>query len=313
MSPDSSNAQRFVLIANPTAGRGRAARFAHSMADELARAGRVCELVWTDAPSGAEGVARRAIDNVKGEPACLVPVGGDGTVQQVANAIVTAAGSPLTLGLAPVGRCNDFAAQLGVPSEPRAAARFLLAGRPHAIDLGRVNDRYFCTIAALGFDAAVSRFVNEMKVPLHGTPAYIYGVMRMLGRYRSVPLRLRMDGRDESRTLFLVASANTAAYGGRMQIAPGADPTDGLLDFCLVCDVRALRVLRLLHRVINGRHTDLPEVAMHRAQSLTIESEAPMEVWADGEPVGATPARIESVAGALRVMLSAAPRGGASP
>ncbi|MFQ5422429.1 MAG: diacylglycerol/lipid kinase family protein [Phycisphaerae bacterium] len=301
---------RYVIIANPVAGRGRAERLAEAVHQRLTDTGAESRIEHTSARGEAETIAAAALAQPRqpgGDRLCVVACGGDGTIQQVANALMQAPESRGVLGLAPGGRCNDFASSFGVETDPVAIADVLLAGHLQAVDLGRVDDRYFCTVAAMGFDAAVSRFVNEMRLPLSGTAAYVYGVLRVLLRYRTVEATLSFGKSERTGPLFLAASANTPSYGGRMRIAPDANPHDGHLNVCVVAPLSRLRVLRLLRRVMRGAHQDLPEVRFVRTPSMRIHTAQPQEIWADGEVIGRTPAVIQTIPAALNLLVPARP------
>ncbi len=294
---------RYVIIANPAAGRGRAGRLADDIHRRLVASGAACCIQHTSAKGDAETLTLESLGTEAPDTTtCIVPCGGDGTVQEAVNALLATGPSAGVLGLAPAGRCNDFASAFGASPDAGRIVDVLLNGRPRHVDVGRVNDRYFCTIAAFGFDAAVSRFVNDMKMPLSGTVAYVYGVLRVLQRYRPEQVNLIYDDGRRVGPLFMVASANTPTYGGSMRVSPDARPDDGLLDVCVVSPLDRWRVIRLLRRVMDGRHTDLPEVDFVRTKALRIETDGPCEVWADGELVGQTPATIEAVPGRLVVM-----------
>jgi diacylglycerol kinase (ATP) len=235
---------------------------------------------------------------------CLVACGGDGTVQEAAQALAECHGAPAdrpALALAPAGRCNDFARALGIPRDPRGIAEVLLHGRVRNIDLGRVNDRVFCTVAAVGADAVISDYVDRMKVPLRGTPAYLFGALRVLSRYRGCRVCLEGDFGTIDQTVFVASCANTSSYGGAIRIAPTADPTDGRLDLCIIHPVSTPRIATLLPRVLLGRHLDQPEVRLISTCGFTIRSTEPLTLWADGEPIAQTPARIEAMAGVLKM------------
>jgi diacylglycerol kinase (ATP) len=209
------------------------------------------------------------------------------------------------MGLAPAGRCNDFARVLGVSTNAQAMADVLTNGTPCSIDLGRVNDRYFCTVATVGVDAEVSSYVDAMRVPLSGTAAYLYGALCVLGRYQ--PRTVRIAGRFGviEQAVFLASCANTSFYGGSIPIAPGAVPIDGLLDLCIIDALSTWRALRLIPTVLKGRHRLEPEVRFIKTKRLSIETGEPLELWADGERIGRTPATIEVAPGAVEVMLPA--------
>ncbi len=103
--------------------------------------------------------------------------------------------------------------------------------------------------------------------------------------------------------IFLASTANTSSYGGAIKIAPRATPTDGQLDLCVIEAVSRLRALTLLPTVLAGRHCSQPEVRFIQTTRLTIDATEPLDLWADGERLGHTPATIEVAPGAIRVML----------
>ena len=292
---------------NPTAGRGGTERTARAVQTLVTQAGLECQTRATSVAGDAEKMAADAIADHTGDaPCCVVASGGDGTVQEVANAVAKSAANEAVLGVAPAGRCNDFARAMGITADPLDIASVLTTGVIRSVDLGRVGERYFCTVAAMGFDAAVSRYVDRSKVPLRGTMAYIYGSFRVLLEFKTPILKLSGDFGDYEGPVFLAASANTACYGGAMKIAPDADAFDGRLDICLVMDIAKWRVLKLMPQVMSGRHARRPEVRLWRTRVMTasvIDGGSDLELWADGEPIARLPATIESVPAALRIML----------
>ncbi len=296
---------RYLLIANPTSGKGRCERMAKQVRAVLKEAGAEALLELTSARGDAESIATQALADSQDQGErrlCVVACGGDGTVQEVVNALLARGERRGLLGIVPGGRCNDFASALGIGRDLPRIARTLLAGRARGIDVGRINDRYFCTVAARGCDAAVSRFVNDVRLPISSTTAYVLGTLRVLCSFKPVSVRLTFDDATFEGEVFLVASANTTSYGGKLRIAPEADPCDGLLDVCIVSRLSRLRGLHLLQRVLRARHGDLPEVRFVRTRSLKIEPAEAREIWADGELVDLTPAVIECVPRAIDVL-----------
>lgn len=302
-----SNARSFLIIVNPISGRGRALRVAEAVGAELRAVGAPVTIEQTSRSGHAQQIARDYASEQTRRPTCIAGCGGDGTMQEIANALAglrTSLGETCPLmGVLPAGRCNDLARALKLPRRPSAMAQVLANGTPCAIDLGRVNDRYFCTVATAGVDAEISSFVDTMRVPLRGTPAYLYGALRVLPHYK--PKKVRISGAFGvvEKHVFLASSANTASYGGAIPIAPNAVPTDGQLDLCVIDSLSMLRALSVIPAVLRGKHQHRPEVQFLRTDRLTIESEQPMELWADGERVGTTPATIEAVPGAVRILL----------
>ncbi len=297
----------FLIIANPTSGRGRGSPRAEAVAERLRERGRTVRLHYTTAGGEAERIAADAASGDGEVPACVVACGGDGTVQEIANALARAQAErgedAPPMALAPAGRCNDFARALHMPRDPDEVAGVLMTGKPRAIDLGCVNDRYFCTVATVGIDAEVSSFVDARPLPIKGTIAYLYGALCVLAKYKPGSVRIEGDFGVIEQPVFLASTANTSSYGGAIPIAPGASPTDGVLDLCVISAISRLRLLALLPTILRGRHRSSHHVQFVQTKRLTIHTPEPVEVWADGERIAQTPVTIEVAAKALRVLL----------
>jgi diacylglycerol kinase (ATP) len=294
----------WAIIANPAAGRRRAERSAKILAQAIQGRGERVEVSVTRGPGSAEELAREA---VKAGATRVVACGGDGTVHEVVNGLMSAANGAdgVALGVLSSGRCNDFSFALGLPNGSAKAVDYLVRSAVRSIDLGRIGDRYFTTIATLGFDSEVSQYVEQGSPPrfLRGTASYLYGAVVKLIKYRSQWVHLKGDFGEFQGDLFLVATGNTTRYGGRMKMTPSAIVDDGLLDICLVRPVPRLVVLRMIPKTFYGGHVDHPAVSMHQTRRLEIDSREPLWLWADGEPITQTPATIEVVPGALTVLV----------
>ena len=296
------NRGKWVIVANPVSGKGRSLDLSDRTGRLLTSANVPNEVLYTTRAGEAEDLARRAVDEgAVGALAC----GGDGTLHEVINGIMSHPQGPdVTVGVIPAGRCNDFAAAMGLPKDPNGVAELIVEGNFRRIDLGLVGGRYFATVATLGFDSAVSQYVADGHVPrfLSGTPSYVYAILLQLLRYKDASVRLEGEDFEYSGRIFLAATANTAQYGGNMKIAPGATPDDGALDVCLVKSVSRWEVVMMVPRVFSGGHLANPAVSMHRVKRLKIDADTPMPVWADGERVAETPTEIVVAPGALNFL-----------
>ncbi|MCY3871329.1 MAG: diacylglycerol kinase family lipid kinase [Gemmatimonadetes bacterium] len=285
----------WTIIANPVSGRGRARRTGERVADLLHERGVYVDLMMSGAPGDCERLAREALARgVRQVAAC----GGDGTVHEVVNGL---ANSDAILGVVPCGRGNDLARALGLSSDVEDVVNTLVHGVDRAIDLGKVGDRFFVTVASLGFDTAVAQRARSRPSRLGGTASYCLAVLRTLSGYRSPFVRLRGDfGVFEGRIL-LAATANAPFYGSGIKIAPDAIVDDGALDVCIVADVSRWTVLRMFLRAYSGAHVGHSAVRVVQTRTLQIESDDPLWIFADGEPMCEVPAKIEVVPGALKV------------
>ena len=285
---------RVLVVANPVAGRGRAAVAAHRAVPRLTAAGWQVDLLVTRAPGEAGRMA------VESDHDRVLVCGGDGTVGEVAAAL---AHRDTSLGILPSGRGNDFAAVLGIPADRDRAVDVFLGGVVRMVDLGRANDRLFCTVAGIGFDAEVNRRAQGWPWRLLGRWSYAVGVVACLPGFRLPTLTVTGPfGRVERRG-YLVAVSNGGRYGGGIRIAPDSSPDDGLLDVCLVGEVGRLELLRLLPTAYAGGHLLHPAVTMYRGDEIVVETDRPMPVVADGEPLGQTPVRFTVAPAALRVVV----------
>jgi diacylglycerol kinase (ATP) len=284
-----------VVIANPAAGGGRGARVGERVVSALAARGVDAALAPTAGPGDATRLAAAA---VAGGARTVAACGGDGTVHEVVAAL---AGGTAALGIVPCGRGNDLARVLGIPAAVEAAAEVLAAGRVRRIDLGRIGDHRFSTVASLGFDAEAAELVHRRRVPFTGTAAYLCAVARTLVTYRAPGAHLEGSFGVFDGEILLAATGNTSTYGGGMRIAPRAVCDDGLLDLCIVRPVPRATFLRHFPRIFAGTHENLPFVEMLRTRELAITTSRPLWIYADGEPIGRTPARITVEPGALAV------------
>ena len=302
-----SSERSILIIANPASNRGKGGRLATAVAEELTQHGLRVEVRYTTGSGDAASFTAEALADSAAGFTCIAACGGDGTVQEVASVLADARlkGRPdcPALGVIPAGRCNDFARALGINRDPVAIAEILGTGQPCPIDLGRANGHYFCTVATMGIDAEVSSYVDSMTLPLKGTAAYLYGAVRVLMSYRAQPVKLEGDFGVLEGPIYMASTANTACYGGAIQVAPGASPTDGLLDVCVVAPLSRLRALRLIPVLMKGRHAAEPEVQLLKTRRLRITTNTPSELWADGERLTTTPAELEVIPGAVEVLL----------
>ena len=319
----------FILIANPISGKGHAKNVAEQAYTALIESGAQGQLTFTSASGDAKRFAQEAVsDGIRSVIAC----GGDGTLHEVVNGIATV--PDVVLGVLPCGRGNDFAAAIGVPLKPEAAIATLVSGTPIRVDLGRcyqnshqltVNscqskggaiepdpsltdnrgptpNNYFTTIVTCGYDTEVSRRAAKGTPLFAGTASYAYAAVETLFYYEPPSVRLEGDFGVYEGPLLLAATGITNRYGGGFQIVPNARIDDGLFDVCIIRPVSSLTVLRLMVTLFWGGHVSHPAVSMHQTRTLTIETDTPMLLYADGEPMCETPATVEIIKEGLTVM-----------
>lgn len=317
----------FVIIANPISGKGHAKNVAEQGYAALTESGKQGQLMLTSASGDAKRFAEEAASD---GTQLIIACGGDGTLHEVVNGIATV--PDVTLGVLPCGRGNDFAAAIGVPLKSEAAIATLLSGTPIRVDLGccyssrqslaishqqegitspenlstdsrqPIADCYFVTIATCGYDTEVSRRASKGTPLFAGTASYAYAAVETLFYYEPPSVRLEGDFGIHEGPLLLAATGITNRYGGGFQIVPDARIDDGLFDVCIIRPVSSLTILRLLVTLFWGGHVGHPAVSMHQTRTLKIETDTPMLLYADGEPMCETPATIEIIKSGLTVM-----------
>lgn len=232
----------------------------------------------------------------------IIAVGGDGTVREVASALVN---TDAALGILPFGTGNDIAKPLNIPTETEPALNALLNGKPRPVDCGRVNDSYFFNIAGMGFDVDVLVETERFKKKRKGMLPYLLGVMSAVVHKKKIPMKITLDGKERNTELLMIDIANGKYFGGGMKVAPDASPFDGLFDVVMVKYVSLLRFLTLLPSFIKGGHIKYAEVTVCRAKTVDIELEDGDElpIQTDGEIDNVTPARISMECGAVNIIL----------
>jgi YegS/Rv2252/BmrU family lipid kinase len=284
---------RIKLIYNPMAGRGRASRH-HAEAERYLR-----ELgadIDVHASTSPADMTQAAADASHGNFERVVVCGGDGTLHLSVREFDLANG---TLALIPLGSGNDFAKVLDIPRDLRAACELALRGRVREVDVAVANGIRYLGVAGLGFDSEVARYANESVKFLRGSLVYLYAILRVLPRF--TPHRVTIDGNRHEEIMFACAG-NSRQYGGGIRITPDAKIDDGQLDLCIVHRTSRMQLLKTLPKAYTGAHVKSPFVEMSRGTVFSFDSERPMDVYADGERITATPVRFELADERLRIV-----------
>lgn len=246
-------------------------------------------LVSTECPHHATELARAAIAD-----GCtlIVAIGGDGTINEVATALVGAP-APVALGLIPCGSGNGLGRHLGIPKPDERAFRTLIDGTPRVIDSARANEHPFFNMMGLGFDAEISARFRSLKK--RGFPRYLKIIMTEFFRYKPVRCAISREGVSSERLdteAFILAIGNSDQYGNDGFITPLARIDDGQLDLTLIRRVRLWNAPPLALRLLTRRLYGSGAVAHMRAPGFVIERDAAGLIHTDGEP-RETAARVE--------------------
>jgi diacylglycerol kinase (ATP) len=259
----------------------------------------------------------------------IVLFGGDGTIHRHLGQLVRL-GLPVLI--VPSGSGNDFARALGfrrVGDSLKAWKKFCAgAGSVRTIDLGMISScavageapaphsqRYFCCVANVGLDSEVARRANLLPRWVRSRGGYVMSLLPAIFRFRAAKMKIFTASQEfqaarqpqswdvrSDRPTILAAFANTPTYGGGMKIAPLAKMEDGLLDVCVVADLDPLKLFCLFPTVYGGGHIKLPEVSYFQERRVRVETERPLDVYADGEYVCRTPVEITMQSAAMKIV-----------
>jgi diacylglycerol kinase (ATP) len=299
-----------VVIANPRAGRGRVAQEMPEIERALRSRRLDHRIVETAGPGDATRIAREAL--AAGER-FLLAVGGDGTVLEVVNGMIEddrAVDPGAVLGVIAAGTGCDFVRTFGLPGDSIRATAVLTGDRLFPIDVGRATVttpeggsavRYFPGVVEAGLGGrAVAR---AERLPGRLTRSrYFYGFWSSLVRSPKGRVSVVAGANEYEGPALSVTVANCQYFGGGMRLSPRSWPSDGLLDTLVLHGPRAGFFTRL-PKVFQGDWLPDPNVTEMKSRRVTVESEQPLPVHADGEPLGTTPARFEIVRLPIRLKI----------
>jgi diacylglycerol kinase (ATP) len=301
-----------LVIVNPVAGSGSTAKEWPRIHRQLNAAGFSFDYEFTPGKGQAIEIARRAAE---AGYACLVAVGGDGTVNEVANGILCSTRPAGTLlGQISCGSTCSFGRSLGIPRDFAGACSRLTGTGRATIDVGLVSyhyrgqtlRRYFVNAADVGLASAIAdswkylpggsgRRFNHLLRTLAG--------LRCLGSQRNTVFKMRIGDESESRLGCNITVANGQYLGDGMHMAPHARLDDGLLDIVTAGNLTRFELLKIWPRLYRGTHLRHPQVQERKAPSLTIESDEPLLIEADGEILGESPASFAVIPAALSIVV----------
>lgn len=308
-----------LVIVNPSSASGSTGQAWPGVASDLRSEFGAFQTAFTKVRGDAASIAADAAR--KGRK-LIIACGGDGTISEVANGILSS-GKDAELGILPSGTGGDFRRSLEIPSQSRAAARILREGRTRRIDVGRISFvdhdgaeamRYFVGVASCGMSTKVIERVKAGGpdwLP-SSTPKWLggrvsFGAAVLQTAMRTEPTRLLVQLDDAHERHLLVVNlcvANARYFGGGMKIAPEAKLTDGKFDVVGVGDLGAMKIFTSAPRVYFGSHLSMPEVSHARARKVSVrpaERDSVVDLEVDGELPGRLPATFQIIPEALRV------------
>lgn len=234
------------------------------------------EVLFTEYPGHATLLTETALKNGAD---IIVAAGGDGTVNEVAAAMIN---SEIPLGILPAGSGNGLARCLKISMSYMIALHTIMKGNTRLIDTATVNKTFFISIAGVGFDAHVAQdFANS---ELRGLISYMRIILKEYRKYKSVKYQINIDGKSIEKQALMVSFANSNQFGFRTRIAPQAKIDDGFLDICFVKKMPFSKVPFAIYHLFKGTPGKTGYVEYLRGQKIQIRNEKEILMNIDGEP-----------------------------
>ena len=310
MSFKTDQNERLVIV-NPNAGNGKGRKEWDRISVLIKKAGLLFTAKFTERKGHAIEITLEAISAGFRK---IVIVGGDGTLNEAVNGVVTntvCAPTDITLALIPVGTGNDWGKMFGISTDYEKAVRIVSENKTLLHDVGIVSfyngaekfNRYFINISGLGFESVVVKKTNLQKDRGQGGKLiYFYNLLTSLLAYKNTKAEIIIDGEIIHADLFSLNVGNGRYCGGGMRQTPRAIPDDGLLDVTIINGMGKFEIIRNLNILYNGTILRHPKIDGYKCKNIKVTSESEMFIEADGESLGQTPAEFNIIADAIRIV-----------
>ena len=215
----------------------------------------------------------------------LVAGGGDGTVNEIVNGILSADTTPkMALGVLPLGTANDFARGCGIPLDPYEAVKLATEGEPVSVDIASANGVYFANVASGGFGAEVTVGANPTLKKVIGGGAY--ALTGIVTAAKMEPYAGRFVSADETaeEEFIVMAVGNARQAGGGFQVTPNAYLDDGLMDVMVISDFQTTDLGLVIQESQDFTNTDNRFVHYRQLPAFEIDVPGNVPINLDGEP-----------------------------
>ncbi len=273
---------RILCIVNSISGTRNRRLDATRMKQTLLDAGIEATVVPTRYAGHAGELASEAVK--KDTYDVVLAAGGDGTINEIANALVH---SDIILGILPMGSGNGLAHHLNIPRKLKEALEVVKEQHFISIDAGTcwnsgIGKHYFFSNCGVGYDAEVIH--NYDAVERRGFFTYMYFMFKSIVTLKPSLLHLKCNDRDEKMRPFVLTAANSSQYGYNIKVAPQADITDGILDLMIVEDATYLRVFRFAFLALLSKQDQVEDVATYmRTTEVELTFDQVTKFQSDGE------------------------------
>ncbi|SDR96216.1 lipid kinase, YegS/Rv2252/BmrU family [Mucilaginibacter mallensis] len=288
--------RKALFIVNPVSGGKKKDGVPDMIEKNLDKSVFEYSIVYSDGVAHAHVIAKEAIASHD----LIVAVGGDGTVNEIASALV---GSNTVFGIIPFGSGNGLSRFLGIPMDAEKAIQNLNVWHVETIDAATANGEWFFNMAGMGFDAHISEVFSHQKT--RGFSTYIKSSFREINNYKAHTYHIDIDGVVYEREAFMLSFANSSQYGNNAHVSPHASVQDGLLDVCIIKPFPLWRFVGMGIRMFTKTAHRSKYVEIIRGKHIIIKRNEPGPFHLDGEPriapavvdINVAPASLRIIAG----------------
>ncbi len=269
--------EKILVIINPISGTRQKMNLPLIISQFIDRNVYEVQVVYTGYKGEAtEIVSRKLTENYR----YFVAVGGDGTVNEIAKALI---GTQGIMGIIPVGSGNGLARHLKIPLIPEKAIGVINRQNYQSIDYGLINNVPFFCCCGVGFDAHIGHKFSQAKS--RGFSSYVKTTVQEYINYKPEVYQLTVDNKQTIKhKAFLITFANGSQYGNNAYIAPLADIRDGKFDICILSPFRAFKAPAIGARLFSGNIDKSQHMHTEKASKAILEREAEGVIHFDGEP-----------------------------
>lgn len=288
------------LIFDPISGGGMGKEYINDVVEKLKNNKVDLDLYYTKKVGDAREVSKEIKEN---EFDVVAVMGGDGTINEVINGLLP---TNIPITIIPSGVANVFANEVGIPINPLKACEAIYKGSLYEVDLGKINDSYFLSLASIGFDSHVLKDTPSSLKRKYGKLAYIYTGLKTVFSYEPSPIYVKFEDEDNSKKkkCYFMVVGNVSIYGTPyVKMTPKASVNDGLLDVCLFKKENFINYFRYFLGAIFRIHTQFPDVEYFQTEKLYVESEKPLLVEVDGDVWGELPITFSILNKGLKILL----------
>lgn len=241
-----------------------------------------------------------ALDIIDETYSYILIAGGDGTVDSLVNAMEQK-NINIPIGILPVGTANDFGKFINMPTDIQQACKQILDSKPVAVDVGKINDKYFINVASTGLFTDISQKIDENLKNTIGKMAYYLKGIEELPNFRKLKVKLLSKECDYEGEMYLLLVFN-GKTAGNLKLATEAEITDGKLDVIMFKAIPIMELLPLFIKLLKGEHLDSDKVVYFKTDDVFIESSEDIVTDIDGERGPEFPLRIQCIKGGIKLL-----------